>query len=304
MIDESPVRRLLEQGLRILEVEGPESAAKTWGRIFDLDPSPPRFREFADAARRALRERRHEAPSPWEPALDALMNRTDEGRAGDWEASIEKWVADYGDDARLLYACGKVVARLGDSDRARRLFARACERDPRSSEALARLAGIETRDGRHERAIELARRALTIDPFDVEAHRALLISAALSGDVSVVTEFASRARLVLGDSRFVTSLCDEATTRRDAAQVRFQGGDGRDLWHPIRVEGARSSEVGQCAERLYAEKLFGQGWDVEGQELVEESGRLVDCLVLQRNSETRRLYFDVTDCVEQAEPHY
>ena len=302
MIDEASVGRLLEQGLRFLESEGPESAARAWGKIFDLEPSPARFRQFVDVARRAMRARRQEPSPAWAADLDALHRRVEEGDAIDCDAAIDRWLPEYGGDARFLVACGTVAARLGEVDRARRLFARACECDPKSTEALARLAGLETREGRHDRAVELARRALALDPFDAEAHRALLISAALSGDATLVTQFASRARLVLGDAHYVTSLCDEAAKRRAAASVRFEGGDGRDLWHPIRVEGAHSTEVGHCAERLYVERLLGRGWEVEGQEMVEESGRLVDCLVLQRNSETRRLYFDVTESVEQAEP--
>ncbi len=294
MFDDQVASRLFEEGFQLLEKEGLEPAARAWERIFALEPSAKDLRAFAErtrAARNSLKKRRASGVqrSVEEPSLLA-----EESLAASSVADLERLVTENPGDSGILLRIGSVLVQKDDTDRARRILLSAAKCDPSAPAPLARLAGLETREGRHGRAGELARQALELDPFDSEAYRALLISSALSGDEETVRRFAARARVVLDDDAFVDRLVDEAARRSAAALVRFTGGDGRDTRHAIQIEGARSSEVGVCAERLYAERLLGPEWEIEGQSFIEEDGRFLDCLLFQRNAETRKLYFDVT----------
>jgi tetratricopeptide (TPR) repeat protein len=297
-MNDEALDRLFEEGLRLLDSEGRAAATAVWGRVFDLETAAADFREFAERVRRALRS--HGSIShPWAPELEALARRAEAETLAGCAVEIDR-LCDAHVDADFLLAMGDLHARFGEPARARELFARALECDPGRADAFARLAGSETRAGDHDRAVEHAARALALDPFDCDAYRALLISAALRGDLDVVERASRRARQVVPDPRFVDDVCAEAITRGAACRVRFEGGDGRDSRHPVLVRGAESTEIGSCAEKMYAERVLGRGWAVEDQSVFEECGRWLECVLFERDSETRRLYFDVTDLHAQA----
>jgi tetratricopeptide (TPR) repeat protein len=293
MLNVAASHRLLEEGLATLESGGRKAAARVFERLFDLDVDSKVVREFADAVRQWISSRR----TARDPAVAQLLDRArrfvDDGDAARATALLDQAVAgDLCPDD--LCHCGRTWVSLGEMRRAREVFVRACEADPDGAAGLSGLAGIETREGHHERAIDLARSVLALDPFDADAYRALLISSAIRGDASAARDAADRARRVIGDDGFVTRLCDEAERRSRAAGVRFEGEDGRDFEHPIRLRGAASRDVRRCAEQLYAERTLGREWEIETHEVMEAGDRIVDYLVLQRESETRKLFFDAS----------
>jgi len=70
----------------------------------------------------------------------------------------------------LLLVADRLLA-AGELARAERVFRQVADADPRNAIAVVGLARIATLRGDHEEATNLARRALEIDPEDVDARR-------------------------------------------------------------------------------------------------------------------------------------
>lgn len=68
----------------------------------------------------------------------------------------------------LLLAAERLLA-AGELDRAERLFSQVADADPRNAIAVAGLARVTLTQGDRDGALEIARRALAIDPDDAAA---------------------------------------------------------------------------------------------------------------------------------------
>jgi tetratricopeptide (TPR) repeat protein len=93
----------------------------------------------------------------------------------------ERYLARKPNDAAGYAGAGAVAAELGQTDLAIRYLDRALALDPKNLMALKERAALEIRNNRHERALDLLRRATEQDPYDTETLYRYGIALARSG---------------------------------------------------------------------------------------------------------------------------
>lgn len=89
-----------------------------------------------------------------------------------------------------------------------------------------------------------------------------------------------------------------------APGIRYEGGNGADIFTAIILRGAHSAREVEKAKFLKLREWYGElgrDWDVVGEARREHRGRQIDEITVRmRNGRTRSLYFDVTECGPQA----
>lgn len=122
-----------------------------------------------------------EAPAPPDPDADlppllaqasSLLSVAQDEAA---EIIVRNYLAHFPDDVRAMAMMGEIAARCDFFDDARRIFSRALEIDPKSSDALLGLAKlfnhlsyVQHAEDRGDEALKVLERALEIDPSNIQ----------------------------------------------------------------------------------------------------------------------------------------
>ena len=83
-----------------------------------------------------------------------------------------------------------------------------------------------------------------------------------------------------------------AATSPALAEASYGGGSGASLQTAITIDADNEME-GVAAEYDYVKQHL-PGWTVASQSVANQNGRSYDVLVIQKGSETRELFFDIT----------
>lgn len=132
-------------------------------------------------------------------------------------ANLQSLVAKHPDVAKPALALGMAWFAIGKTDAARRQLERAVELDPENTIALKELGGLCLHEGKFERAVEIAARAVAAKLDDPELLGNLAVSQLLEGDGAKAKQTISYALKVdPGDSinRNIQQIIDDVMNNR------------------------------------------------------------------------------------------
>lgn len=225
----TPAQEVFNQGVEALKTGDFATAKQKFNEALELDPSlivshlalaGVHFEEGDAEAAKAAAELVLETEPENARALHILYESHkklgDEKAA---ESTLERLskLESGGDAAAIIYNDGASALRLGDTDRAVERLSKALELDPDLHAAMRLLARIYQTQGDHQKALDMADRALALQPGEARVMKVRYESLAALGRQDEAEE--ARTQLVSQDP--TTLINDYAKKGEDA----FNGGD-------------------------------------------------------------------------------
>ncbi|HVS15760.1 MAG TPA: tetratricopeptide repeat protein [Thermoanaerobaculia bacterium] len=198
-----------ELGITAYRSGDPGAAARAFARAVEADPADVTSwhnlglarNQLGDAAGAAESFRRALELDADRPALRHLLAQTllQLGEHAEGRSLLRALTAEGSDDPRVWRDLGSAEQRAGDSEAAGRAFERAASLDPGNEQeiaapALAQWAAVLLDAGDHRGAVEVARKALRLEPTSVDALNVLGLSLIELGETAQAATELERAR--------------------------------------------------------------------------------------------------------------